>query len=95
VARTDLKLSGDQLADLKDEVLFASIALGDVTRLEDFGAALGHQGLASRVAELSTGWDLRRGEIVKAMDTLWAALGKIESTFDDVEGQLASHLQPK
>lgn len=93
MAGTELRISDSELTGLKNEVLFASIALGEVSRLEDFGSALGHGGLAGRVAELSSSWDLRRGEIVAAMDTVWQALGEIDRTFDEVDGLMTSQLR--
>ena len=91
----ELRLDLDELEQLKKELVITSIAFGDIHRLESFGDAVGHNGLAQRVDEFSSSWDLRRAEIVAALDTLWRAVGQISGTFSDVDGQMAAHLTKK
>lgn len=63
---------------------------GEDTFSREAADFVGHAGLAQRVRDFGTSWDDRRTKLVARLDVLEDSIGKIASSFSNVETGLAS-----
>lgn len=84
-----LKVDMDQLERIRLKLSqVTNLLTGDDTFSAEAAEYVGHAHLAQRIRDFGTSWDDRREKLVLRLDRIEDAVGKIGSSFTNVETEL-------
>jgi hypothetical protein len=88
-----LKVDMDQLERIRLKLSqVTNLLSGDDTFSADAANFVGNEHLAQRVRDFGTSWDDRRVKLVQRLDRIEDAVGKIGSSFTNVDTELKNAL---